>query len=422
VWDQSSSRVLTVCEGMEGFCRPPYSPTWTGKRWYPFFLLAFNEVDGSYLPLSDIDLTAEVVREYNRSRDDWERDRKDCLPLNIFRKGGSLTPEDVERLRNRNGIDFIGIDGPGGRPLSDDIFIGTLATLNPANYDTSPARQDMEMLVGGGDAARGSVLKAKTATEAEILSQGLRGRSAERTDTIEDVLTEIGTYVLEMALRKLSMEEAQQIAGPDAQWPEMQPEAIFRQVTLSVRGGSTGKPDRLQEQDRWTKLLPVIEKAMGQVSQLRASGMEAEAEAVAELVRETMRRFDERIDLERFLPEKKKEEGADKPEIPPELVAQVQEQMQALTQRAEEAEAALKDRSAELQQASEKAQLDAQTRVRVAEITAPIEAWAKIEVARITAEAMPQEPEAPGAALVAALPEPLEMSGGFDEPMNGPLG
>jgi hypothetical protein len=75
-------------------------------------------------------------------------------------------------------------------------------------------------------------------------------------------------------------------------------------VTLDVRGGSTGKPDRLQDQDRWTKLLPVIEKTIEQVSELRAKGQNELAGALVELTRETLRRFDERLDIEQFLPPK----------------------------------------------------------------------------------------------------------------------
>lgn len=385
VWEQVSGRVFTLCEGCEGYLRPPYSPTWTGKRWFPFFLLAFNEVDGGYFPLSDVDLIEEVVREYNRARDDFETDRKDSRPVNIARKGGALTPDDIQAIRNRNGMDLILVEGPGGRPLSDDLFFGQLGQINPANYDTAPARQDMEMLVGGGDAARGSVLKAKTATEAEILAQGLRGRSAERTDIIEDMLSEAGAYALEVCLRKLTPEEVQQIAGPEAVWPNLsRPEEVFEQVSLQVRGGSTGKPDRLQEQDRWTKLLPVIEKAMAQVAQLRQQGMDAEAQAVVELVRETMRRFDERVDLERFLPVPKEgEEGGQAPQIPPELVQRMKE-MEAQLQ---EAQQALADRSAELESKERQAQITADARVQAAVGAAEVKARADVEQAAIGADA-----------------------------------
>ncbi len=383
VWEQASNRVFTLIEGCkEGFARPPFSPTWTGKRWFPFFLLAFNEIDGAFYPLSDIELTENVVREYNKARDDWERDRNDCLPVNVVRKGGTLTPEDVQNIRNRNGADIILVEGPGGRPLTDDLWSGQLGALNPANYDTAPARQDMEMLVGGGDAARGSVLKAKTATEAEILAQGMRGRSAERTDIIEDLLSEAGAYALEICLRKLPPEDVLRIAGPEAQWPQMAPEDIFDIVSVQVRGGSTGKPDRLQEQDRWTKLLPVIEKAMAQVAQLKQAGMDAEAMAVVELVRETLRRFDERVDLERFLPiPKEGEEGGDN--IPPEVRQQVQE----LMGRLQEAETALADRSAELQSKERQAQIQADAKVQATVGAAQVKADADAEAAAIQAEA-----------------------------------
>ena len=378
VWEQASGRVFTLCEGEEGFCRDTYSPTWTGKRWYPFFLLAFNEIDGQFYPLSDVELTTEVVREYNKARDDWERDRRDALPFTVARKGGTLTEEDLRAIRNREGNNVVVIEGPGGRALSDDIQAVSLGALNPANYDTTPSRQDMEMLVGGGDAARGSVLKAKTATEAEILAQGMRGRSAERTDIIEDLLTEIGEYVLEVCLRKLTKEDVQKIAGPEAVWPQLKPEQIFEMVTLTVRGGSTGKPDRLQEQDRWTKLLPVIEKAMAQVAKLREAGMQAEAEAVVQLVRETLRRFDERVDIERFLPAPKDGEQPGQ-QIPPQLVQQFKDMQQKL----QEAEQALQDKTADRQADVQKAQINADAKVQASRDAAIIGADSRLDVALV---------------------------------------
>lgn len=301
-WDQDTNRILTLCEGDEGFCKPPFSPDWTGERWYPFFAMAFNEIEGAFYPLSDIELTAPQVEDINTAADDFKRDRKEALPVNVVRKGGSLTPADVERIKNRQGGDIITVEGVGGAKLSDDLFMGQLAKIDPQNYDTSQARAFMEQIVGGGDAARGTVMKAKTATEAEILSQGLRGRSAERTDTMEDVLTEVGIYSLQILLRKLTQEEVKRIAGPDATWPTMTIDEIFDQVTIEVRGGSTGKPDRLQEQDRWTKLLPVIEKTVEQVGELRLKGQDGLANALVELTKETLRRFDERLDIEQFLP------------------------------------------------------------------------------------------------------------------------
>ncbi len=336
IWDKDQTRVHTVCAGEEGFCKPSFSPDWTSEHWYPFRLLAWNEVDGGLYPLSDVELIKPLVDEYNEARNDFVRDRRDTLPFTVARKGGTLTDQDVANIRNRKGNDLILIEGPGSTPLNADIMPVQLGTIQAANYDTAPARADIEQLLGGGDASRGSVLQAKTATEAEILSQGLRGRSAERQDIGEDMLSDTGTDALQICLRKLTPQEVQRIAGPDAQWPQLSTEEIFELVTVKVRAGSTGRPDRLQEQDRWTKLQPVIEKTVMTVSQLYGQGQVQLAQALIAMLRETLRRFDERIDLDLYLP-KAPEQGQVDPATLLQENTQLKQQGQQMMQELKEA-------------------------------------------------------------------------------------
>ncbi|APW37153.1 hypothetical protein RD110_08040 [Rhodoferax koreense] len=340
IWCQDDNRLYYVCDGEEGFCKPPSSVDWTGKRWYPFFLLTFNEIDGSFYPLSDIELTDKLVSEHNQSRDDFVRDRREALPVLIVRKGGSLTPADVENIKNRKGGDTIMVEGVGGQPITNDVWMGQMAQLKGENYDTSGARGDMEKILGGGDTSTGSITKAKTATEAEILSQGLRSRAGERQDILEDLLNELGPYCLEIMLRKFNEAEVRALAGEDAVWPQMGIDQIFNLISVEVRGGSTGKPDRLQEQDRWTKLLPIINEAVSKVAELREKGQDNLAQAVIELTRETMRRFDERIDIEQFLP--KQAEGQDDPAAMKQQLIMGKQQLDAL-------EAELKDANEKLE-------------------------------------------------------------------------
>ncbi len=326
IWEQASNRMFHVCDGMEGYCRPPQTPNWTGQRWYPFFLLQFNDTEDLY-PLSDITLIEDLVREYNRNRDDFVRDREDSLPFTVVRKGGSLTDADVTAIRNRKGNDVIMVEGVGNNPIGNDLQSVTLGSIDPNSYTTDPARSDIEQLLGGGDAARGTVMKAKTATEAEIMAQGLRGRSAERQDTLEEMLTELGSYALQVCLRKMTPADVAQIVGEVAaqHWPTLTAEQVFEQVLVEVRGGSTGKPDRLQEQDRWTKLQPVIEKTVLTVSELYEKGQVRLGQALVAMLRETLRRFDERIELDQFLPEAP-EQGKPSPEMLEQELQQVKAQ------------------------------------------------------------------------------------------------
>jgi hypothetical protein len=407
IWSQADNRIFHVCDGEEGFCRDPYSPNWTGKRWYPFFLLAWNEIDGSFYPLSDIEMTDKLVKEYNQNRDDFVRDREDCLPVNVVRKGGSLTPEDVERLRNRKGGDMITVEGVGGQPLSNDMYIGQLGTIDPKNYDTTSTRYDIERILGGSDTSTGSITKAKTATEAQILTQAVQSRNGDRRDILEDLFNELGPYCVEVMLRKYSEVEVQKIAGPDASWPTLGIEDIFDLVNIEVRGGSTGKPDKGMEQETWTKLLPIIQEAMTKVAELRQQGQDALAQAIIELTRETLRRFDERIDIEQFLP--KQPQGADDPMALKQQNVQLQQQLQdtqgKLKEAVDKVEKGFIAAAADIATSNQPA---AATLTFTQLLGMPMPDVSQI-LASVEPQAMPgQQPEQPG--------EPADMPGQPEEP------
>jgi hypothetical protein len=193
----------------------------------------------------------------------------------------------------------------------------------------------MERILGGSDTTTGSITKAKTLGEAQMLSAAVQSRNGDRRDTLEDLLNELGPYCVEVMLRKYSEAEVQKIAGPDASWPRMALDEIFDLVSIEVRGGSTGKPDKGVEQETWTKLLPIINEAVQKVAELRAQGQEALAQAVIELTRETLRRFDERIDIEQFLP--KTPEGQDDPMQLKQQVVQMGQQLQDLQTKLKDA-------------------------------------------------------------------------------------
>ena len=404
VWDQDSNRVFHVVEGGEGFCRQPFTPDWTGERWYPFFALAWNEIDGSFYPLSDIELIEPLVCEYNEARDAFVKDRKDARPFTVLRKGGSLTEEDAKNIRNRGDNDIILIEGVGNTPLSNDIQAITLGNLNPINYDTAPARADIEQILGGGDASRGSVLKAKTATEAEILSQGLRSRSAERTDIMEDLLSEAGTYALQICLRKMTEQEVKAIAGPDSSWPSLSWQQALQQVVVQVRGGSTGKPDRLQDQDRWTNLVPVIEKTVAQVSELRAKGQHDMANALISLTRETLRRFDERIELDQFLPPEAQDGQPDPAMVMSEnqsLKAKGQELLQELDKLKDSQEKGYIQAAAQIATAADPL-------VAASAFVQALQALDALENGDKTEAEQPEDPETDAPAMTGAQPMPIQ--------------
>jgi hypothetical protein len=302
VWGRSSNTVYTLCLGEQIWCREPYQPSCTSKRWYPFFALAYNVVEGRWLPMSDVELLIELQDEYENTRQAYTDHRQDSLPVRFARSNGNLTEADLMRIQNRKARDIIAIEGNPTAPLTNDIGQLPSIPIDPAVYDVSQIRNDMDMMSGLSDASRGNLIQPKTATEAEIMEQKMSSRVDERRDTTEDHLTEIFTSALEILLDELTEEDVKAIAGEDATWPQMTKEEIFSMVNVGVRAGSTTKPNKMRERETWVQLLPQIEKTMQTVSQLRESGQVDMANAAMELLRETIGRFDERIDLDTFIP------------------------------------------------------------------------------------------------------------------------
>ena len=322
VWDREMTRVFTVSEDADRFSRDPFTPRVIGERFYPFFMLVFNQVDGSFYPLSDVELLEELADEYNANRTQLAEHRGLLKPHWIA--ASDTDDKSIKRFTHADLGEVVLID-TNGRPLRDVFDVPKMPEINPALYDTSPIRADIEMVSGAGDAARANLVTAKTATEAEILEAGLASRTDERKDTIEDWIQSIAQYSAEILLQELTGAQVQRIAGPEAVWPELTKDEIFDLVEIEIRAGTSGKPNKVREQRQWLEFLPEMQKLVLTVSDLRDKGRDEEAEVLVKIMRETLRRFDERIDVEEFLPERKKDD--------PQEILRAQEKQAAMEQR-----------------------------------------------------------------------------------------
>lgn len=349
IWDKDAQVVRTVAKGMNRWCREPYAPKNTSQRWYPFFVLGFNLVEGRWRPISDVELLMQLQDEYDTTRTNFADVRADAVPVRVFRKSGNLTEEDIKTLSvKRRNRDWIGIEGNPTAPISQDVMQLEGPKIDPQAYDVSLIRNDMDIVVGMSDASRANLIKPKTATEAEIMNQALGLRVDERRDANEDMITDMAEAALEIALRDMTAAEVKQIAGDDAEWPQMSVQEIFSLVDVSVRAGSSGKPNAAKDREQWTQLLPVVSDAITRVGELRAQGNYDMAESVLDLLRETLRRFGERIDVDALIPPVEKGEDGQ----PVAVAKQLQEAI-ATRQAYEECQAKLAQTEQALAQAKQ---------------------------------------------------------------------
>lgn len=350
IWDKKTQRVFTMAEGCDFWLKEPFSPN-TGERWYPFFLLPFQLVDGTVIGPSLVDLTEQLQKEHNDARQKFNDHREMIKP-------GWVASQDIDEKSIRRYVDSVMgeitlLDGDG-KPVSQIIMPKQHPPIDPAAYDTSVVRFDWEQVSGMQDAARSTVVQPKTATEASIMQQSLSGRVSEFRDQVEDFLQEISQYGAQLLLLELTPAQVEKIMGPHAMgpltdangqpladpatgqpmtgvvepaydWPQLSKEEVFGLVQLKIRAGSMGVPDRTDQQETVIKLIPVLQPLIQQIQQMQLAGQDP-AHWIA-LMKEVVGRFDDKLDVEQFVPKMKPMQpeppaAPAMPQLPPQISPQ----------------------------------------------------------------------------------------------------
>ena len=299
-WDRTAQTVFTFAEGGKKWLKEPFHPNRLGEKFFPFFLLGLNWVDGQEWPISETELLLSLQDEYNTIRTQHSKHRELSAPFFVA-DASRVNYKDIEVFSNA-AIGEIALINASGQNVNTVFQPAVPPPMNPQVYDTAPLRTDMEWISGLGDAQRGGVNRAKTATEANIQQAGLATRIAEKVDQTEDWLKELGWFAAEILLQEIQPQKAMEIAGPQAFWPILNKQQLYDSVFIDIAAGSTGMPDTNEERMRWIELMPIIMQNIELVQQMRSFGVPDEFNPYVQLLEETFARFDERIDISKFLP------------------------------------------------------------------------------------------------------------------------
>ncbi|MCZ4315162.1 hypothetical protein O4H66_17280 [Comamonadaceae bacterium G21597-S1] len=325
IWSKTDNTIYTLVDGIKSqFARAPYQPQYAGERWWAYFILPWGVVDGVVVSQSLVDDLEKLEVEHNETRDKFAELRRKNVPHWIA--SGDVREKDLIKKITIPGLGEVMVLDAADRKVEDVFKQAQLLQIDPAAYDTSPISYDIETVSGLQEAARSIVTKPKTATEASISDQSLGARVADFRDTVEDWLTEIAQYSSELCLLAMTPQQVEQIMGSPApvdpmaaaaqtvatgmpppppelpyEWPAQRtPDTVFQLIQMKIRAGSTAAPNKLEMQESWTRALPLLEKMIGTIMAVDASG--GDSTPYRELVKETAARFDESLDVDRFLP------------------------------------------------------------------------------------------------------------------------
>jgi desulfoferrodoxin (superoxide reductase-like protein) len=299
-WDKGTMTVYTWGEGGGFWIKDPFHPNRMGERWCPFFILGLNWIDGQEWPVSEVELLMSLQDEYNTVREQMAKHRELSAPFFIA-DSSRVNYEDIETFSNAT-IGDIALINAGGTGVNTVFQPAQVPPMNYQVYDTTPIRSDIEWISGLGDAQRGGIMRAKTATEANIQNEGLATRVSEKIDAVEMWLKDISKFSSQLLIQEVSPQKAVEIAGPHAFWPILNKQHLYDSIYIQITAGSTAMPNENEERMRWIELMPIIMQNVQMVQQLRDVGVPDEFNPYVQLLEETFKRFDERIDVSKFMP------------------------------------------------------------------------------------------------------------------------
>jgi hypothetical protein len=265
VWEFYNKRdglVYVLCDGWKDFLREPAAPETYTDRFWPWFLVAFNECDGTAYPQSDVNLVKPMQLELNRSRQGLREHRFANRPKTAYAEG-ALSPEDVQAFQTHPVNALIAVSGlQPGQDINQLISGVKGVPVDPNLYEVNPIFQDLLRVIGDQQTDLGGMSNS-TATETNIAASAKADAQGSASDDLDDTLTALARAASQILLLNVSADTVKEIVGPGAVWPELTKAQVAKDIYLDVEAGSSGRPNQAQELQNFERLAPILMQIPG---------------------------------------------------------------------------------------------------------------------------------------------------------------
>lgn len=265
VWELYNKRdglVHVVCDGWPDFLREPAPPEVYTDRFWPWFLVAFNECEGQVYPPSDVKLVKPMQLELNRSRQGLREHRFANRPKTAYAEG-ALSEEDIAAFQTHPVNALIAVSGlQPGQDINSVITGVKGVPVDPNLYEVNPIFQDLLRVVGDQQADLGGTAGG-TATETNIAASARATATGSNVDDIDDTLTALARASSQILLLNVSEDTVKEIVGPGAVWPQLTKAQVAKDIYLDIQAGSSGRPNQAQELQNFERLAPTLMQLPG---------------------------------------------------------------------------------------------------------------------------------------------------------------
>jgi hypothetical protein len=318
-WHRTDKLVRTSIEGVKKWAKAPFTPPYPTSRFYPYFFVAFYEVDGARHPQSLSWRLYKLQDEYSSVRSNFRIARERSSPGVLF-NAAQMDDEQARKLEQSKSQEYVGlVPADPETPLANLFAPKPIGAIDMRLYDPTLILSDMERISGVQEALSAAISgpgNPKTATEANIEQSGTNARTTANRDCLEWALDDMANYTAEQALQAFTVKEVQKIAGQAAFWLGPDPEGVqtgqpsagmsiedlFTLCSIEIKAGTTGNPKTQADQQAWSTILPLIRQFIGEIEQALAQGNLPMVKALTALIQETMKRMGDDDDVDRFIP------------------------------------------------------------------------------------------------------------------------
>ncbi len=290
VWHKKTGHEFVIADNWPDYIKEPAAPDITLEQFFPVLSLQFNPVeddqdkpkDTRVFGLSEIELLQDMQNEYNRARQGLREHRHANRPGYVAARG-QMEPDDKAALETHPANAVIEMTLTPGQKIGDLIDEVPKAAIDPALYDVSPSFVDIQR-VGGSQAANLGGTKGDTATESTIAEGSRVETNQSNIDDLDDFLTESARSSGQVLLLNMTRDQVTKIAGPGAVWPEFTAQETAEEIFLTIKAGSSGRPNRQLQIANFERLAPIL---------LQIPGVQPQW-----LAEQAIRRLGDDIDLE----------------------------------------------------------------------------------------------------------------------------
>lgn len=265
VFDRVNRQKFIIVKGYPDFIQEPAAPEFELNRFWPVHALVLNSIESEkrLYPPSDVRALRHPQQEYNSCRQGLREHRIQNRPIYATAKG-SLEEQDKEVLRAPSSGAVVELGALAGvdRKIDDVIQRVKPAPIDPAVYETRSAMDDIERSVGAQEAQLGGT-SGTSATEASISEQSLSKTTSSNMDDLDLFFSAVAQDFGEIALQMLDSSTVLRIVGEGAVWPVWSRKDIIDELMLTVKAGSSGKPNAAMELAKLERAIPLLLQMQG---------------------------------------------------------------------------------------------------------------------------------------------------------------